>query len=66
MITRVPPFEVAGVIEGNWTWRRMELERLDSDLRLDSDDASMYGGSTLPSRRESRASGSCISRRQSY
>ena len=37
------PFDVAGVMEGNWAWRRAALSGLRFDPRLDFDDASMYG-----------------------
>ncbi|MHB8589530.1 MAG: glycosyltransferase family 2 protein [Candidatus Dormibacteraceae bacterium] len=37
------PVEVASVMECNWAWRRVVLERLEFDPVLDFDDASMYG-----------------------
>ena len=43
MVVAPNPFDVMGVLEGNWAWRRTMLSSLGFDRRLDFDDASMYG-----------------------
>lgn len=37
------PIDVAGVMEGNWAWRKSVLFSLEWDPVLEFDDASMYG-----------------------
>ncbi|HET7235851.1 MAG TPA: glycosyltransferase [Actinomycetota bacterium] len=43
MVRAPEPFDVAGVMECNWAWRRAVLREVRFDPRLDFDDASMYG-----------------------